>query len=124
MARNRGLARAARAIRVSPTQPSTPPPSPSSQSPRSLAVLGLVLACVAGPVGIVVSVVALLRSRRRGEKDTVAVVGIIVGLATTAAFIAGIVYFQAVFAGQAGVCADLGPGVHEDALGTVTCPGG
>jgi hypothetical protein len=112
VARNRGRAREARVV-------ATPPPPPN---PRSLAVLGLILACVAGPVGVVVSVVALLRARRAGEKDTVALVGIIVGLATTAAFIAGVVYFQAVFAGQAGVCADLGPGVHEGASGTFTCP--
>lgn len=110
MARNRGRAREASAA-------ATPPPNP-----RSLAVLGLILSCLAGPVGVAVSVVAQLRARRAGEKDTVAVVGIIVGLATTAAFIAGAVYFQAVFAGQTGVCADLGPGVHEGAFGSFTCP--
>jgi len=110
VARNRGRAREAKVA--------VPPPP----NPRSLAVLGLILACVSGPVGVVVSVVALLRARRAGEKDTAAVVGIVVGLATTAAFIAGVVYFQAVFAGQTGVCADLGPGVHEGAFGSFSCP--
>ena len=46
----------------------------------------------------------------------------IVGLATTAAFVAGVIYFQAVFAGQTGVCAELGPGDHDGAFGTFTCP--
>jgi hypothetical protein len=99
-------------------------PAPTATPPnvRSLAVLGLLLACVTGPVGFVISVVAFIRSRRAGDKSTVAVVGMIVGLATTAAFIGGVLYFQAVFAGQTGVCAELGPGVHDSAFGTFTCP--
>ncbi|QNE42573.1 hypothetical protein F1C15_00875 [Frigoribacterium sp. NBH87] len=75
-----------------------------------------------GPVGFVISVVAFIRSRRAGDKSTVAIVGMVVGLATTAAFIGGVLYFQAVFAGQTGVCAELGPGVHDSAFGTFTCP--
>jgi hypothetical protein len=46
----------------------------------------------------------------------------IVGIATTAAFVGGVFYFQAVFAGQVGVCADLGPGTHEGVFTTFTCP--
>jgi hypothetical protein len=110
VARNRGRARKAQPV-------AAPPPNL-----RTLAVLGLLLACIAGPVGFVVSLVALIRSRRAGEKNTVALVGMIVGLATTAAFVAGVIYFQAVFAGQTGVCAELGPGDHDGAFGTFTCP--
>jgi hypothetical protein len=100
-----------------PQPAATPPPSI-----RSLAVAGLLLACIAGPVGVVISLTAFLRSRRQGEKNTVAVVGMMVGVATTAAFVGGIFYFQAVFSGQVGVCADLGPGTHEGVFTTFTCP--
>ena len=95
------------------------PPAPSL---RSLAVLGLIAACIAGPVGVVISAVALVRSRIAGKQDPVALVGVFVGIATTAAFVGGIFYFQAVLTGQTGVCADLGPGTHDGTFGTFTCP--
>lgn len=110
VARNRNRSR-------TPPASTTPPPNV-----RSLSVLGLLLACIAGPVGFGVSLTAFIRSRRRGEKNVVAVVGMIVGIATTAAFVGGVFYFQAVFAGQVGVCADLGPGTHEGVFTTFTCP--
>ena len=89
---------------------------------RSLAVLGLITACLAGPVGLIISVVALVRPRVQGKQDPIALVGVLVGLATTAAFIGGIFYFHAVLTGQTGICADLGPGTHDGTFGTFTCP--
>jgi hypothetical protein len=90
---------------------------------KSVAVLGLILSCVAGPVGLIISLVALIRSRRIGERNAAALAGVIVGLVTTAAFIGGVIYFHAVLTGDIGVCAELGPGVQDGVNGTFTCPG-
>ncbi|RPE73722.1 MULTISPECIES: hypothetical protein [unclassified Frondihabitans] len=89
---------------------------------RTLAVLGLILSCLAGPVGVAVSATAFFRSRHRKQPNPVAVAGIIVGLAATSVFIAGVFYFHAVVNGDTGVCAEQGPGTHDGPTGTFTCP--
>lgn len=110
-----------REARAAAATPVAPPAGPAANL-KTLAVLGLILSCLAGPIGIVVSLVALVRSRLAGERNAVAVAGLVVGIATTAAFVGGILYFHAVLTGDTGVCAELGPGTHDGTLGPFTCP--
>jgi hypothetical protein len=102
--------------------PTTAAPPTAAPNVKSVAVLGLILSCVAGPVGLIISLVALIRSRR-AKASSAAVAGVIVGVVTTAAFIGGIIYFRAVLEGDIGVCAELGPGVQDGITGTFECPG-
>jgi hypothetical protein len=113
--------------REAAAQAAAPTPAPAELTERpnlkSVAVLGLILSCVAGPVGLIISLVALIRSHRAGERSTAALVGVIVGVVTTLAFIGGVIYFRAVLEGDIGVCAELGPGVQDGISGTFECPG-
>lgn len=64
---------------------------------RMLGVVGLILACVLGAVGIVVSVVALVLSLRARHRNSPAVAGIVIGVLTTSAFVVGTWYFLELF---------------------------
>jgi hypothetical protein len=88
---------------------------------RTLGLVGLVLAFVANWIGLIISVVALRRSKRAGFHNGLAKAGVIVGSITTALGLigGGIAAFAAIH--LASTCADLGPGVHQVGGGTVSC---
>jgi hypothetical protein len=104
------------------TVPLDPQVGSSRPELRTLSVLGLILSCLAGPVGVVVSAVAFLRSRHHKQPNPIAGAGIIVGLAATSVFVAGVFYFHAVVNGDTGVCTEQGPGTHDGPTGTFICP--
>ncbi|MVA75941.1 hypothetical protein GC722_07885 [Auraticoccus sp. F435] len=85
---------------------------------RTPAVVGLVTALTCfGVVGLVISLVALRRSRRAGHPGTLAVVGVVVGgLATLVWLVVGgsaLVGTLLLSDATSDVCAILGPGSHE-----------
>ncbi len=105
----------------SPPQESAPPYSPPGAAPyaqptptppgRVLSIVGLVLAVVAAPIGLVISIVAAVKLGKAGQPKGLAIAGIIVGAIITIFWIIAIIFFVAVFANIFGTCAELGPGV-------------
>ncbi len=88
---------------------------------KTLGIVGLVLSFFTAIIGLIVSIVALRKSKKAGFKNTPALIGIIVGvLSTVVAVIIGIVSIIAVTA-VLSQCAQLGPGVHEVNGTTITC---
>lgn len=103
------------------------PPYGASQAPavdpnRTLGLIGLVLAFLTSIVGLVISAVALRRSKKAGFKNTPALAGVIVGIVTTIAglVIAGLLIFATT--SLIGQCKDLGPGTHTVDGVSYTCP--
>ena len=88
-------------------QPTPTPPG------RVLSIVGLVLAFVAAPIGLVISIVAAVKLGKAGQPKGLAIAGIIVGAIITIFWIIAIIFFVAVFANIFGTCAELGPGVWD-----------
>ncbi|MBO0812792.1 MAG: hypothetical protein J2P23_12205 [Microlunatus sp.] len=88
---------------------------------KTLGIVGLVLSFVTSLPGLIVSIIAVRKSKAAGFSNTIAKVGIVVGAVITAFYLAiaavGIVGVIAL--GQK--CADLGPGVHQSGGTTITC---
>ena len=79
---------------------------------HGLGRVGLVLAFLIPPAGLVVSIVARAMSGRAGQRSTVALVGVVVGIALTAA---GAMYGVGAALGELRartVCEERGPGDH------------
>lgn len=98
--------------------------APPAEDPgKTLGIIGLVLSFFTAIIGLIVSIVALRKSKKAGFKNTPALVGIIVGiLSTIVAIIIAVVSIIAVTA-VLSQCAQLGPGVHDVNGVTVTCGG-
>jgi hypothetical protein len=98
--------------------------APPAEDPgKTLGIVGLVLSFFTAIIGLIISIVALRKSKKAGFKNTPALIGIIVGiLSTIAAIIIGIVSIVA-FSALLSQCAQLGPGVHDVNGVTVTCGG-
>lgn len=100
-----------------------PPPAPAYAQPapsapgKTLGIVGLILAIIAPLIGLILSIVAFVQSRKAGLKNGPALAGIIVGAILT---VVGIIVTIAIIAGL-GVaaaqlvewCAQYGSGVHE-----------
>ena len=94
---------------------------PAEDPGRTLGIVGLVLSFFTAIIGLIISIVALRKSKKAGFKNTPALIGIIVGiLSTVVAIIIAIVSIIAVTA-VLSQCAQLGPGVHEVNGTTFTC---
>lgn len=98
-------------------------PAPASRPGRVLGIVGLVLAIVwpLQLLGLILSIVALVQSKRAGLKNGPAVAGIIVSIVLLVVSVLITVLFWNVLTGVASACADLGPGVHEVDGITYTC---
>jgi hypothetical protein len=97
----------------------TPPAAPVASAPgKTLGIVGLILAFVAAPIGLILSIVAKVQSRAAGVKNGPATAGIIVGILVILAYI---IIPIVVLGGVAAQCADLGPGVHQVNGVTYTC---
>jgi hypothetical protein len=86
-----------------------------------LSIIGLVLAFVAAPVGLILSIVAAVKLGKAGAPKGLAIAGIIVGAVFTLLWIIGIILFVTVIGGVIGTCAELGPGVWDVNGVTYTC---
>ena len=104
-----------------PTAGSPYPSAPVSPPGRVLSIVGLVLAFLAAPVGLILSIVAAVKLGKAGAPKGLAIAGIIVGAVITLLWIIGIIMFVTLFAGIIGTCAELGPGVWDVNGVTYTC---
>jgi hypothetical protein len=113
----------------------TPAPAPNAaytapvaENPgKTLGIVGLVLAFVANIVGLIVSIIALNKSKKAGYKNGLALAGIIV--ASVSIVITIIVIIAIVSLGAVGLnaiaeaCAGYASGeVLTDVTTTITCP--
>lgn len=95
---------------------------PAAEDPgKTLGIVGLILSFFTAIVGLIISAVALNKSKKAGFKNTPALVGIIIGALGTIGAIIGVIAIVALGASVANQCAQLGPGVHEVNGVTVTC---
>ena len=108
----------------------TPPPAPGyGQQPgavaedpgKTLGLIGLILAFLVSLVGLIISVVAYRKSKAAGHKNTMALVGIIVGAVITLVYVVGGIIGGVALAKVAQQCGELGPGVHQQNGTTYTC---
>ena len=85
------------------TEPNVPPACRQLEAPdahypgQKLGVLGLILSCVLGAVGLIVSLVALAISLRARTRNTPALAGVVIGALVTSAFVVGVWYFFGLF---------------------------
>lgn len=109
-----------------PYQPSDGDTGPAHRAPgaenpgKTLGIVGLILSilgCTA-LIGIVVSIIGLVKSRKAGMGNGVAWAGIIIGVLW---LIGGIVGLATGVGGLMDKCAELGPGVHQVDGVTYTC---
>ena len=97
-------------------------PAPVAQDPgRTLGIVGLVLSFLTALVGLVVSIVALRKSRRAGFKNGFALAGTIVGGLGTLVVVIALVAGGFALGGVAAKCKELGPGTHTVNGVTYTC---
>jgi len=89
---------------------------------RTLGIVGFILAFFVSPAGILVSAIGLSKSRKSGNKNGIALAGLILSIVF---FIIGIVV-TAVLVGAAvallNQCTGLGGGVQQINGVTITCP--
>jgi hypothetical protein len=77
---------------TTPTPAPAPQPAPAGDFPgKTLGIVGLVLAILAAPVGLIISVVANNQSKAAGFPNQLAKIGIIVGAVLTALWVIGII---------------------------------
>lgn len=97
-------------------------PAPVPVDPgRTLGIVGLVLSVFTALIGLVVSIVALRRSRKAGFKNGFALAGVVVGGLVTLAWLVGGIVGGVALGHVASVCQDLGPGTHQVNGVTYTC---
>lgn len=96
------------------------PQQPRIDPGRSLGIAGFILALLipVSAIGLILSIIALVQSRRAGAKNKFALAGVIIGAVITALGIAFIVFgFTSLFQ----ICSELGNGVHQRNGITYTC---
>lgn len=90
-----------------------------------MAIAGLICAFLVAPVGIILSIIALVQLNRSGGSKGLAIAGIIVGVVVTIGAIIGAIVTFTLAAGLLGnvieMCAQLGPGEWEVNGVTYTC---
>ncbi|MFD6094395.1 DUF4190 domain-containing protein [Oerskovia sp. NPDC060338] len=109
-----------------PQAPYTPggvPGAPAQDPGKTLGIVGLVLSIIGctSLIGLILSIVALNKSKKAGYKNGIALAGIIVG----AVLLVGTIIFG-IIAGIGAMeliekCSELGPGVWEENGITYTC---
>ncbi len=125
---------------MSDSTPATPEPTPATPAPappaaaapvaaanpgKTLGIVALILAFFFQLVSLILGFVALSQSKKAGQKNTPALVAVILSIVFIVLGIIGLIVFLAagatLFGGLAQVCNDLGPGVWEVDGVTYTC---
>lgn len=97
---------------------------PAAEDPgKTLGIVGLILSFFTALIGLIVSAIALNKSKKAGFKNTPALVGVIIGAIGTVFAVIAIILAITAAAALGQRCAELGPGVHESGGVTITCPG-
>lgn len=106
-------------------QPMAPMPQASGYRPPApatgLAIAGLICAFVAPPIGLVLSIIALVKRRKAGASIGLALTGLIISVLALIAITVGIVMAVNMLTQLAAICAELGPGVWQQGPVTYTC---
>ncbi len=93
---------------------------------KTLGIIGLVLAFLVSPLGLVISIVALVKARKNGVRNGFALAGIIVGILGTVILAIGAFALTSLvpnFVELAGQCEGLAPGTLVQVSGEeVPCP--
>ncbi|MHA7156343.1 hypothetical protein [Arthrobacter sp. TMN-50] len=97
---------------------------PTENPGKTLGIVGMICSIIwpISVVGLIISIVAMVKSRKARMGNGFALAGIIIGVI---GMITGIIAVVAIVAGVsffAEVCAELGPGVHQYEGTEVTCP--
>ncbi len=95
--------------------------APASTPGKTLGIVGLILAFLAPFIGLILSIVAKVQSRKAGVPNGIATAGIIVGAILTVIGLIITISVIVTTVALVGNCADLGPGVHEVNGVTYTC---
>ena len=104
-----------------------PPPAPAYAQPaapdpgRTLGIVGFILAFFVSPAGIVVSAIGLVKSRKAGRKNGLALAGLILSIVFFIVTVLFLVSVAATVASLLAQCADLGGGVQTINGRAVTC---
>lgn len=96
-------------------------PTDNSYPGRTLGIVGLIVAFPASLIGLILSIVALVQSRKAGRGNIPATVGIVVAAVLTVVWVIVGIVLVVVFVNLAGTCAGLGPGTHYVDGVTYTC---
>jgi hypothetical protein len=96
--------------------------TPTGENPgKTLGIIGLILAFPLQLIGLIVSIVALRKSKKAGFKNLAAVWGIVVGAIGTVTVLIVVVSAAVALGATAAFCADSGPGVFDNNGVTITC---
>lgn len=103
--------------------PTNPTGTAAADPGRTLGIVGLVLSIFIPIVGLIVSIVARSKSKKAGFGNTLAMVGIVIGVVFTLLALGGTTAGIVAAVHVAHECANLGPGVHQVGGTTYTCGG-
>lgn len=97
-----------------------PTPAPAAAAPsKGMTIAGVVFAFLIPLLGLILSIVALVQSKNAGQKNGLAIAGIIISIVWP---IILAILLTTVFASLFDACATLGPGTHDTGNGgTLTC---
>lgn len=102
-----------------PQQQQPPAMAPAQQDPgRTLGIVGLILAFFVPLVGLIVSIIARVKSKGAGFKNGLATAGIVVSIVVMLAASAAIAIPVMATVNK---CKELGPGTHQEGGVTYTC---
>ena len=104
-------------------QPAAAYAQPAAVNPgRTLGIVGFILAFFVSPAGIIVSAIGLSKSRKSGNKNGLALAGLILSILFFIIFIVVTALLVGAAVALLNQCAGLGGGVQQINGVTVTCP--
>ena len=89
---------------------------------RTLGIVGFILAFFVSPAGIIVSAIGLSKSRKSGNKNGLALAGLILSIVISIIAIVVMVLLVGAAVALLNQCTELGGGVQQINGVTVTCP--
>jgi hypothetical protein len=102
-----------------------PVASPVAPNPGTgLGIAGLIVDFFIAPLGLILSIVGKVQSRRAGVPNAVATAGIVLGIVFTLGVVTLAVVLGSVLGGAAAECGKLGNGTHVVGNSTYTCAPG
>lgn len=104
-----------------PTAP--PPPAVAPDAYRTFGIVGFVLSffVVLNVAGLLISIIALVGSRRNGHRNGLALAGVVIAGIGVAATLVIVFVVGATLVDASQTCARLGEGVHTVGPATYTC---
>lgn len=103
--------------------PAYGPPADATVPGRTMGIVAFILSFFVQLIALILGIIALVQSRKAGQKNGWALAAIIISsVLIVVGIIVTIVIVTVVLGGLAAACADLGPGIHQlQGGGTITC---